>query len=184
MCPLFGPGVRSGAEALELIVKTGGQQPLAWAAAERTVALGMAAVEHRLGREALGQPRPRVRTRTELAARLGVPDFAPTAHVESNLDVALQVPMTRALVPAEDLGAGQIDHWLARIANARRVPQSRLELVGIFPNLPLGEGAGVKLDAARGEAHVMLVPGRVLLTTIAVARRKDTGESVVAKLEA
>jgi hypothetical protein len=182
MCPLRRPRLIEACEALSSTVQDGALAPLAFPLDTASVQVDLPEPHVRGAFEPLSSGRLRLRGRRELAAALGVPDAPLTVRVVAAPEVARRVPMTRELVPAESLGPAEVDRWLERLANARRVSRSRLELVGVFPDLPLTEASTIKLDAARGLARFTLEDGVPRRTTIAVARRKDTGESVVARL--
>lgn len=126
-------------------------------------------------------PVPAVRNLPSFAKLVPGGDEAPRVVVREALSAALAVLATRPLLPAEALSTGEVVHWLTRIAQVRRISHLRLELVGLFPRLPLGDAATLQLDSSRQEARYSLSPGPVVLVTIAVARRRDTGESVVGR---
>ncbi|MEB3328378.1 MAG: hypothetical protein VKQ33_04005 [Candidatus Sericytochromatia bacterium] len=182
MTPLFRPRVASAQDALAVTAADGTLRPLAFPICVRDVPVTLSAPDVRLAFEPLSPHRPVVRDRRSLAEFLGAPDAPFDVRVVVDLGAARRVPMVRALVPAEALGAAAVDRWLERVANARRVLRTRLELVGIFPDLPLTDASTIKLDAGKGEARYVVGEGTYQRTTIAVARRKDTGESVVARL--
>jgi hypothetical protein len=182
MCPLRRPRLIEACEALSSTVQDGALAPLTVPLDVKSVPLGLPEPQVAGAFEPLSSRRLRLRGRRDLATVLGVSDTPPTVRVVAAPEVARRVPMTRELVPAEALGPAEVDRWLERVANARRVSRSRLELVGVFPDLPLTEASTIKLDAARGLARFTLEEGVPRRTTIAVTRRKDTGESVVARL--
>ncbi|MEB3283781.1 MAG: hypothetical protein VKN33_00645 [Candidatus Sericytochromatia bacterium] len=127
-------------------------------------------------------PPPAVRSKSEWERLTGLTDSDPILQVRSALRVAREVRAVKRLVPAHELSTAQVIHWLGRIADARRISHLRLELVGIFPRLPLASASHLQLDAVREEARYTLSEGGVTMTTVAVAKRRDTGESVVARL--
>jgi hypothetical protein len=182
MCPLRRPRLIEAGEALASTVQDGALAPLAFPLDVASVRIDLPEPQTLGAFEPLSSGRLKLRGRRDLATALGVADTPPTVRVVAAPEVARRVPMTRELVPADALGPADVDRWLERVANARRVSRSRLELVGIFPDLPLTEASTIKLDAARGLARFTLEEGVPRRTTIAVARRKDTGESVVARL--
>lgn len=124
---------------------------------------------------------PAVRGMQEFARLLPGGIELPRPIVRENLAAAREVLAVRPLVRAEEMSAGEVVAWLQRIADFRRVSYLRLELVGVFPRLPLTEGATLKLDAVRQVARFSLEERAVSVTTVVVARRRDTGESVVAR---
>jgi len=194
---LLGPRVSSAGPDLGLAATEGAERPLVIEVAVRATEVGPAGPAVLMAYDPLPSGRLAVMGRGDLAAALGITegplevgvvalgpgDTRIAVDVVDALDVARRVPMTRALVSAEALGPAEAERWLARVANARRILRTRLELVGIFPSLPLTDASSIKLEAARGLAVFTVGEGTPARTTIAVARRKDTGDSLVARLE-
>ncbi|MEB3197641.1 MAG: hypothetical protein VKP62_10605 [Candidatus Sericytochromatia bacterium] len=182
MCAFLGPGLKTRRGDLALVPFAHQESTEMRVAAASTAVVSPSAGPPRAAAAALAIAPPKSRTRAELAKRLEDADLPTNVTLRQGLAAARGVLAVRRLVPAGEMPTPQVYLWLDRLANARRISALRLELVGIFPRLPLGEGATIRLDSQRDEAHFQILDGPRVLTTIAVARRRDTGESVVARL--
>lgn len=101
--------------------------------------------------------------------------------IRSDLGPALAQLVRRRMVPATRLSAEAADHWLRRLADARRMSKSRLQLTGLFRDVQLAEGGEVHHQAAHDTVTFPLSPVAVPPSTIVLARRVDSGELVVGR---
>lgn len=119
-----------------------------------------------------------------------VPPFiAPLRHegalapprLRTDLDAARAQLVRRRLVPAARLPADEAARWLRRLADSKKMAKTRLELVGVFPDVPVTEGAPVRYDASAGALAYHLPDAPIPLSTVVIAKRTDTGVAVIGR---
>jgi hypothetical protein len=115
-----------------------------------------------------------------VAPRREVPLVA-APRVWTDLAAARHQPVRRRMVAAGRLAPEEAAMWLRRLADAKRMVPKRLALVGVFPDLPIVEGAAVKYDAAAGAIAYPVPEAPVPLSTVVIATRTDTGATVVGR---
>lgn len=98
-----------------------------------------------------------------------------------DLGVARAQLVRRRLVPAARLTVDETARWLRRLADSKKMAKTRLELVGVFPDVPVVEGAPVRYDAGSGAIAYALPDAPIPLSTVVVAKRTDTGVAVIGR---
>ncbi len=102
-------------------------------------------------------------------------------RIREDLDAARAQLVRKRLVPAARLSADEAARWLRRLADSKKMAKTRLELVGVFPDVPVVEGAPVRYDAGAGAIAYALPATPIPLSTVVVARRTDTGVAVIGR---
>lgn len=119
-----------------------------------------------------------------------VPPFiAPLRHegalgppvVREDLEAARSQPVRRRMVPAAQLPAAAAAGWLKRLADSKKMARTRLELVGIFADVPLADGQPVRYDAHAAAIAYPPPAAPIPPSTVVVARRTDTGVAVIGR---
>lgn len=105
----------------------------------------------------------------------------PAPRMHAALDAARAQPVRKRLVPADALAPADAAGWVRRLADSKKMAKTRLVLVGVFPDVPLIDGAPVRYDAAAGAIAYALPEQPVALSTVVIARRTDTNEAVIGR---
>lgn len=106
--------------------------------------------------------------------------IAPPA-VHEDLEAARKQPVRKRMVPAARLAPEAATQWLRRLADSKKMARTRLELVGVFLDVPIADGQPVKYDAHAGAIAYPPPEGPIPPSTVVVARRTDTGVAVVGR---
>jgi hypothetical protein len=91
--------------------------------------------------------------------------------------------LKRAL-PQRFLSLEKQAYWRERIAGSKRVAVTQVELLGLFPDVPLIGDSPVRYRAEEGAIAYQLPSKRVALSTVVVARHKLTGELILGRFHA
>ena len=102
-------------------------------------------------------------------------------RIRDDLAAARAQLVCKRLVPADRLAPEEAARWVRRLADSKKMAKTRLVLVGVFPDVPVSEGAPVRYDAQAGAIAYALPEAPIPLSTVVVARRTDTGVAVIGR---
>lgn len=148
------------------------------AATAPPVALGLSVQRH-------PQPLPpfttasRVVTGLELAGQAHDVAIAPRIRVRRDLAFMREKLVERRGVSARRLTEAQSAHWKKRMGDAKRVPVKLVDLVAVFPDVPIIGDQPVQY--AQGALSYRLPDEQVPLTTVVIAKHLTTGALLVGR---
>lgn len=103
----------------------------------------------------------------------------PRVRVRRDLAAARDRLVERRSVPARLLTEAQASHWRKRIADAKRLPIRQVDLIAIFPDVPLVGDQPVQYS--HGTLSYRLPESPVPLTTVVIAKHLGTGEVLLGR---
>ncbi|HEY9722325.1 MAG TPA: hypothetical protein V6D47_09935 [Oscillatoriaceae cyanobacterium] len=89
--------------------------------------------------------------------------------------------MQRRAIPARFMSDAQIAYWQQRMSNAKRVTPKLIQIVGLFPDVPIVGDQPVQYLAKEGAIAFPVPPEPVPLTTVVIARHERTGQLMIGR---
>lgn len=103
-------------------------------------------------------------------------------RVRRDLAAAKERLVERRGVPARLLRPEQVTHWQKRLGDSKRVPAKLVELVAVFPNVPIVGDQPVQY--ANGALSYALPAEAVPLTTVVIAKHASSGKLLLGRFAA
>ncbi|MFN3429278.1 MAG: hypothetical protein ACK46X_04925 [Candidatus Sericytochromatia bacterium] len=103
-------------------------------------------------------------------------------RVRRDLAAVRERLVERRGVPARLLRPDQVTHWQKRVGDSKRVPARLVELVAVFPNVPIVGDQPVQY--ANGALSYALPGEAVPLTTVVIAKHATSGTLLLGRFAA
>jgi hypothetical protein len=120
----------------------------------------------------------------KLTTRANAVPEAPRPRVNKDLSAVRGLPVLKRVVPVRFMTPEQATYWVQRLGQAKRVNPRLVNLVGIFPNVPLSGEQPVQFRADEGAIAFHLPEKPVPLSTVVVAKHATTGEVLIGRFHA
>lgn len=180
--PLLGPPGVHAAELISTSLRSTRQEPPE--VVSRTVDRGsLTATSRTFTFEAVKAQSHDFRTFKLTTYVYGMPD-APRVRLHKDLGAVRDLPVLKRVVPTRFMTPEQVTYWAQRLGQAKRVNPRLVNLVGIFPNVPLSGDQPVQFRADEGAIAFHLPEKPVPLSTVVVAKHGSTGEVLIGRFHA